>query len=206
MLSDDKQTHILYTPNSVNSTSTTVNNASDLSAGSTPTYLSLPATNPYNPFGSPIGGSSSISNSFIGRVLFGPTRTYDVESLTNDIFAGLDGHLGGDCSVNLTLSYGSNLVDDNANNNIRAIDMQAALNGTLAGYQGSYLNPFGPTANQSLVNALFVTSNSTAKDSVYDGEFSVSGTVLPLPFLLADHGKEAALTRCRRRVAPRTTR
>jgi iron complex outermembrane receptor protein len=194
ILSSDNQTHILYTPNSVNSTSTTVNNASDLTAGLTPTYLSLPANNPYNPFGSLIGGSSSSTSSFIGRVLFGPTRTYDVESRADNFLTGLDGRVGSDWTWDLTLSYGSDLVTDNANDNIRAADMQAALNGTLAGYQGSFLNPFGLSANQAMVNSLFVTSDSTAKDNVYDGEFSATGPLFSLPYLPEDHGKSQAVS------------
>ena len=74
-------------------------------------------------------------------------------------------------------------MTDNANNNIRAQDMQAALNGTLAGYQGSFLNPFGPTPNQTMVNSLFVASNSTAKDEVEACEFSASGKLLDLSYL-----------------------
>jgi len=194
LLSSDQRTHILYTPNSVNSTSVTVNNASDLTAGANPTYLSIPANNPYNPFGSVIGGTSSSTNSFIGRVLFGPSRTYDVESLTNNLFTGLDGRIGADWTWDATLSFGSSLVVDNANNNIRAADMQAALNGTLAGYQGSFLNPFGLSANQAMVNSLFVTSNSTARDTVYDGEVSATGPVFDLPYLPSVRGKSQAVS------------
>lgn len=194
LLSSDNQTHILYTPNSVNSTSVTVNNASDLTAGANPTYLSIPANNPYNPFGSAIGGTSSSTNSFIGRLLFGPTRTYDVESLTSNVFAGFDGRIGADWTWDATLSFGSSLVVDNANNNVRAADMQAALNGTLAGYQGSFLNPFGLSANQAMVNSLFVTSNSTARDTVYDGEVSATGPVFELPYLSSVRGKSQAVS------------
>lgn len=194
VLASDNQTHILYTPNSVNSTSVTTNNASDLTAGLTPTYLSIPANNPYNPFGSLIGGSSSSSNSFIGRILFGPTRTYDVESQDENVMAGLDGKFLADWTWNLTATYGTDLVTDNANNNIRAADIQAALNGTLAGYAGSYLNPFGPTPNQGLVNSLFVTSTSTAKNYAYDGELSATGSVLPLGYLPPVNGTEQSIS------------
>jgi len=194
ILSSDNQTHILYTPNSVNSTSVTTNNASDLSAGPTPTYLSLPANNPYNPFGSLLGGTSSSNSSFIGRILFGPSRTYDVESQANNVMTGLDGKIGSRWSWDATVSYGSDLVTDNANNNIRAADMQAALNGTLAGYAGSYLNPFGPTPNQALVNSLFVTSNSTAKDNVYDGEVSATGSLFDLAYLPVVRGEPQSVS------------
>jgi len=194
ILSSDDQTHMLYTPDSVNSTSVTVNNASDLTAGSSPTYLSLPASNPYNPFGSTLGGTSSSSSSFIGRTLYGPTRTYDIESTDVNLLAGLDGHVGSDWTWNATTSYGSDLVVDNANNNIRAADMQAALNGTLAGYQGSYLNPFGPSANQAMVNSLFITSNSTARDSVYDEEVSATGPLFELGYLSPHPGLEDAVS------------
>ena len=35
--------------------------------------------------------------------------------------------------------------------NVALPHMQAALNGTLAGYNGQFFNPFGPSANQALV-------------------------------------------------------
>jgi outer membrane receptor protein involved in Fe transport len=179
-LSDDR-TEFLYTPDTINSTTITTNNASTLTVGATPTYLSIPADNPYNPFGSVLGGSSSASDSFVGRALFGPTRTYDVDSKAGSLLLGLNGDEGNDWNWTSTLSYGSDLVAVDANNNIRAIDMQNALDGTLPGYQGSFLNPFGPSANQAMVDSLFVTSVSSAKDSAYDAEFSASGPLFTLP-------------------------
>jgi len=190
ILASDDQTHMLYTPDSVNSTSVTVNNASDLTAGSNPTYLSLPASNPYNPFGSTLGGTSSASSSFIGRTLYGPTRTYDIDSASGDFLAGLDGHAGSAWTWDATVSLGSNAVVDHANNNIRAADIQAALDGTLAAYPGSYLNPFGPSANQAMVNSLFVTSQSTAREDAYDGEVSATGPLFHLGYLSADAGPD----------------
>ena len=35
--------------------------------------------------------------------------------------------------------------------------------GTLSGFAGQFFNPFGPSANQGLVNNLFVTSNASSK-------------------------------------------
>ena len=178
LLNSDDTTRFLYTPNTINSTSITTDNASSLVPGTQ--YLVIPANNPYNPFKSAIGGTSSSSSSFLGRALFGPTRKYDVESQAFTLLGGLDGKLDHDWTWTGAASYGSNLVATNAYNNIRAADLQAALNGTLAGYTGSYLNPFGQSSNQAMVNSLFVTSNSTAKDKAYDADLSASGPLLSL--------------------------
>ncbi len=163
LLGSDDLTDFLYTPNTINSSSVTVSNASSLSVGANPAYLSIPANNPYNPFGSALGGGSGAGNSFLGRALFGPTRTYAIDSTACDGVMGLDG----------VLASGWNW-------NIRAADLQSAFNGTLPGFQGSFLNPFGPSADEAMVNRLFVTSTSTAEDRAYDGEVSASGPVLDL--------------------------
>jgi outer membrane receptor protein involved in Fe transport len=181
LLWSDDITDYLYTPNTINSSSVTVGNATTQSVPANPTYLSIPANNPYNPFGVVLGGSSNGANSFLGRALFGPTRTYRVDSTAGSGVVSLNGSTGPDWNWTLGLSYGTDLVATQARNNIRANDLQSALNGTLPGYAGDFLNPFGPSGDAAMVNSLFVTSYSTAQDFAYDGDLSASGRLMTLP-------------------------
>ena len=169
VFSDDK-THFLYTPNSISSTADTITNSI---LEPTLTTLTIPSYNPYNPFG------ITLAN-FKGRALFGPTRNFDVESSAGSFITGVDGKIGSDWTWTSALSYGYNLVNQAGNNFIRAVDMQNAMNGTLPGYVGKYLNPFG-LSDPGLTNALFVTSNSSSKDSAADYDLSASGSLFTLP-------------------------
>ena len=181
LLWSDDVTDFLYTPNTINSSAVIVGNGTTQALAANPTYLSIPANNPYNPFGIALGGGSGGANSFLGRALFGPTRTYRVDSTAGSGVLGWNGSVGANWNWSLGLSYGSDLVATRARNNIRANDLQSALNGTLAGYAGDFLNPFGPSGNPAMVRSLFVTSYSAAQDFAYDGDLSASGRLFALP-------------------------
>jgi outer membrane receptor protein involved in Fe transport len=170
--SDNKSTY-LYTPSSVTATSIIT------SSGAT---LTIPANNPYNPFGVAL-------NNFRGRALFGPTRIFNIDATSSDYVLGLDGKLGNDWTWTTSLNYGANLVSQVARNQIKADDLQNALNGTLSGFSGSFLNPFGPSSNPALVNALFVIGNSSARASAFDYQASASGRLFAMPALF--DGKSA---------------
>jgi outer membrane receptor protein involved in Fe transport len=168
ILASDNKSNYLYTPGSITATSIIT------SSGAT---LVIPANNPYNPFGVAL-------NNFRGRAIFGPTRKFDVEAAANDFVVGLDGKIGADWNWTTSLNYGSNLVSQVARNQQKSDDLQSALNGTLAGHIGSFLNPFGPSSDQGLVNALFVIGNSSARASGVDYELSASGRLFKMPALL----------------------
>jgi iron complex outermembrane receptor protein len=63
--------------------------------------------------------------------------------------------------------------------------MQAALNGTLSGFNGVFFNPFGPSS-QGLVNALFVTSVANSRSSTLGADASVSGPLFTLPTMAGE--------------------
>jgi iron complex outermembrane recepter protein len=168
VMQSDNQTHFLYTPGSITSTSITTD------SGST---LTIPANSPYNPFGVTL-------TDFRARALFGPPRTYDVEADSGSYGVGLDGKAAGDWTWTTHLNYGYSLVDQAANNQIVADTLQSALDGTLAGFAGSYLNLFGPSANPGLTHALFVTGKSSFEDSAVDYDLSGTGSLFPMPALL----------------------
>lgn len=167
ILGTENKSTYLYSPSSITATSIVT------SSGAT---LTIPATNPYNPFGVAL-------NNFRGRAVFGPTRVFDVNSRAGDYVVGLDGRINSDWSWSTSLNYGSNLVTQVAKNQIKADDLQNALNGTLAGFTGSYLNPFGPSSNPALVKALFVTGTSSAEASAIDYQASTSGRLFTMPAL-----------------------
>jgi iron complex outermembrane receptor protein len=178
VMQSDNKTHFLYTPGSITSTSITTD------SGST---LTVPANSPDNPFGVTL-------TDFRARALFGPPRTYDLDSSSGSYAVGLDGRPVGDWTWSADLSYGFSLVKQAANNQIVADTLQEALNGSLPGFTGSYLNLFGPSANPGLVHALFVTGYSSFQDSAVDGELSATGSLFPLPALLGlPSGGSAAL-------------
>ncbi|MBI5692457.1 MAG: TonB-dependent receptor [Verrucomicrobia bacterium] len=166
LLANKNLTGIVYTPISINSQS--ILNADG-------SFLTVPANNPYNPFGFAL-------NNFRGRGNFGPTRTFNVETNGLTTILGLEGALGADWTWSASFIYGTSVFDQVAGNQVRTSDMQAALNGALSGFSGQYFNPFGPS-NPALVNALFVSSTANSKSTTLGGDFSVAGPVLEMPAL-----------------------
>ena len=153
-----------FTPAVANSSSVVT------SAGTT---LKIPAANPYNPFGVDL-------TTFNYRTNFGPPRLFDETSKTANLQTGLQGRLGGDWTWESGVDYGRNTVQVVSRNQIKADDLQAALNGTT---RSTALNPFGPSDNQALVNNLFVASNSDARTTVLSGDLSATGSLFAMPGL-----------------------
>lgn len=167
-LANKNQIGIVYTPISINSQSITNSDGS---------FLTIPVNNPYNPFGFAL-------NNFRGRGNFGPTRLFDVETTGTTAILGLDGKLPADWTWHTGLIYGTSLFDQVAGNQIRTADMQAALNGTLAGFTGQFFNPFGPSANQALVNSLYVSSVANSRSTTLGYDVSATGSLGEMPALL----------------------
>jgi outer membrane receptor protein involved in Fe transport len=158
----DNVTDYTWTPAVANSSSVVT------SAGTT---LKIPATNPYNPFGVDI-------TTFNYRTNFGPPRLFDETSKTANLQTGIQGRLGGDWTWESGVDSGRNTVKVVSRNQIKADDLQAALNGTT---RNTALNPFGPSDNQTLVNSLFVASNNDAKTTVLSGDLSATGSLFAMP-------------------------
>jgi iron complex outermembrane receptor protein len=134
--------------------------------------LTLPVASPYNPFGIAL-------TSLTTRTNFGPVRKFDNESIAANFLGGLKGTIADRWGWEAAASHGFNRVNTISRNAIRATTYQAALNGTLAGFVGSYLNPFGPSSNPGITNALFTTSTATARAESTSFDANVSGS---LPF------------------------
>ena len=133
--------------------------------------LTLPATNPYNPFGIPLTSLSA-------RALFGPVRKFDTESVNAGVLAGLRGTILNRWDWESGVSYGFNNVTTVSRNAIRAAAYQAALNGTT---RATAINPFGPSDNATLVNSLYTSSTGTNKSEGLSYDATVSGKVFELP-------------------------
>jgi iron complex outermembrane receptor protein len=159
-------TDFLYTPISITSTAIITSSGGP---------LTIPANNPYNPFGFAL-------TSFRGRGNgFGPTRSYAMEANGGNYQFGLDGTLSGDWTWSTSFTYGFSTVSQLTRNQVRTDDMQAALNGTLRGYVGQFFNPFGPSASRDMVNSLFVPSNGTSKSTAWGYDVSASGPLFAMP-------------------------
>lgn len=137
-------------------------------AGTGPTgLLNVPANNPYNPLGIDL-------TNFLYRTNFGPARQFDTESSGGNYLVGLKGDLNADWSWEIGTAYGYGVVSTTTRNQIRAVDLQNALNGTT---RATALNPFGPSDNAALVNNLFTISNASAKVLSYGTDLTLGGTI-----------------------------
>ncbi len=133
--------------------------------------LTLPVTNPYNPFGIALTTLSARTN-------FGPVRKFDTESTAANFLTGLRGTILGKWDWESAVSYGFSNVATVSRNAIRATVYQAALNGTT---RATALNPFGPSDNPAITNGLFTISNASSKSDSLSYDASVSGKIFELP-------------------------
>lgn len=140
-------------------------------AGTGPTgLLNIPPTNPYNPFGVDL-------TNFLYRTNFGPPRQFDTEGSTGTYLVGIGGDLTPDWTWEAGASMAQSTVSTVSRNQIRASDLQAALNGTT---RTTALNPFGPSDNADVVNRLFTVSNSTYKNKSEMFDANVTGSFFDL--------------------------
>jgi outer membrane receptor protein involved in Fe transport len=133
----------------------------------------LPVNNPFNPFGQALTTLSA-------RALFGPVRKFDTESTAGNLLVGLRGSFLSRWDWESAVSYGYDTVTSISRNAIRATTYQSALNGTLAGFTGVFLNPFGPS-EPALTNALYTSSTASNKVESLAYDASVSGRLFSLP-------------------------
>lgn len=163
-------TDFVFTPAVVNSRGTMV--------PSTGTTLTLPANNPFNPFGFDV-------TDFRYRTSFLPAREFLIESVAPRFLAGLGGNFAGmdntfaDWTWEGAVSYSYNQVTDTAGNAIRADDLQNGLSGTTV---DTAINPFGATPNQALLSSLLVKSISTSKAEVLNFDFTAGGSLYDFEF------------------------
>lgn len=135
--------------------------------------LSVPVNNPFNPFGVAL-------TTLLGRTSFGTVRKFDTESVTTNSVLGLRGSILNRWDWESAISYGVNNVTSVSRNAIRAATFQSALNGTLTGFAGRFLNPFGPS-DPGLTAALFTNSQAADRSETLAWDANVSGRLFELP-------------------------
>ncbi len=138
--------------------------------------ITLPATNPYNPTGlSLTGTTTSFPYLFRGRYL--PKR--EVASTTLSTVAGLRGTTLKVWNWETAVSYAQNATTRDTDL-IAAADLQAALNGTT---RATAWNPFGPSDNPDIEKNLYTRSRGLDGDiNSLSYDASVNGTFYRLPW------------------------
>ncbi len=132
--------------------------------------LTLPANNPYNPFGIPL-------TTLTTRATFVPVRKFDTESMSMNLVAGLRGTILNAWDWESAVSTGFSNVDTVSRNAIRASTLQAALNGTT---RATAFNPFGPS-EPAVIAGLTTVSPSTSRADASSIDLNVSGKLWDLP-------------------------
>jgi iron complex outermembrane receptor protein len=97
--------------------------------------VTVPANNPYNPFGVPLTALSLSLNEF------GPFRI-DTTITTLRNVVGATVQLPYDWFIDGSFVYGESDGTETVDNNFLTSGVQAALNGTLRGHEGQFFNPF----------------------------------------------------------------
>jgi iron complex outermembrane receptor protein len=100
--------------------------------------VTVPANNPFNPFGVPLTPAGFPLN---GLYELGPWTTHTtVRTLRNT--AGLTLQLPHDWFVDASFTYGESDGTEVVDNSVNLAKLQSALNGTLPGFEGQFFNPF----------------------------------------------------------------
>ncbi|HEY0790970.1 MAG TPA: TonB-dependent receptor [Chthoniobacterales bacterium] len=140
--------------------------------------LTIPASNPYNPFGVNLVPE--------GQVLpeFGPWRI-DTVTRTFRNNADLVLQLPRDWFLELSFTYGESDGTEIVDNSLKRDAVQAALNGALSGYEGEYFNPFVDEArsgpNRGFYPAIATQQRQNNRTDLAVWTLKTGGTVWDLP-------------------------
>ncbi len=150
--------------------------------------LTLPATNPYNPFGVNLTAGAATPVAFTLRTI-GTDQHRQTRNSTASFLAGLRGSVLKDWKWESAVNYG---VD----RSIRFTEYlpSAALSGILAGTtRATAYNPFGPSENPNIVRGIqvFLPERNNIVDS-FSYDLSASGTLWQIP--LRDAGAVGVAT------------
>ena len=139
----------------------------------------IPASNPYNPWGTPLVP--------IGDALleFGPQKQVVTINAVTTI-TGATIQLPHNWFVDASYVYSETDGDRTTYNQISRTGLQEALNGQLPGFIGTYYNPFVDFSsvkhpNGGFVDALRLTTDSKARTSLSTWAIKAGGEVIDLP-------------------------
>ncbi|MFZ0502536.1 MAG: TonB-dependent receptor [Chthoniobacterales bacterium] len=141
--------------------------------------ITIPANNPYNPWGEPLVP--------IGDALleFGPQKqVVTVDAITT--ITGATIQLPHNWFVDASYLYSETDAERISYNQISRTGLQEALNGQLPGFVGTYYNPFVDFSavqnpNGALVNALRLTADEKARTSLSTWAIKAGGDLFDLP-------------------------
>ena len=143
--------------------------------------ITVPANNPYNPFGVTLQQSGFPYNS---EPEFGPWVTDTiVRTLRNTV--GVTLQLPHDWFVDASFTYGESDGTEVVNNSINKFRLQEALNGTLPGFEGQFFNPFNDESvsspNKEFLDALRIQQILDSRTDLVNWILKAGGTVWDLP-------------------------
>ena len=142
--------------------------------------LTIPANNPFNPFGIPLttgGFNQSLPE-------FGPFRTDSIIRTVRNV-TGATLQLPHGWVVDASFMYGESDGSQVINNNFTTSTLQAALNGTLAGHVGQFFNPFVDESvagdpNRAFYNALRTNYSLDNRTDILTWNIHGGGTLIDL--------------------------
>ncbi|HEY0793944.1 MAG TPA: TonB-dependent receptor [Chthoniobacterales bacterium] len=141
--------------------------------------ITIPANNPYNPFGEDLTPNGQLLREF------GTWQT-DVISRTFRNIVGATVQLPHDWFIDASFLYGESDATQTVYNSENKANLQAALNGTLPGYEGQFFNPFTDEnvsghPNQQFYNAIRTQQLEDSRTSLLQATLRLGGTVYELP-------------------------
>ncbi len=143
--------------------------------------ITVPANNPFNPFGIPIQQSGFPTNQ---EKELGPWVT-DTTVLTVRNTAGLTLQLPHSWVVDFSYTYGESDGDEQVANGVNLVNLQAALNGTLPGHVGQFFNPFNDQSvsspNKELLDGIRTTQELNSRTDLSNWILKTGGTIWDLP-------------------------
>lgn len=148
---------------------------------------SVPATNPYNPFGTAALGAAGVPVLITTRLHDTPNTPRNTKSQTWNVMSSLKGRLPRDWRWNGDVSYG-HATQSRRLDTVVATRVTAALAGTLPGFAGKFYNPFiGPASglrnDPALVAEMSRVNIQGASTGMWSGALRVAGPVRFLPLV-----------------------
>ena len=148
---------------------------------------SVPAANPYNPFGTAALGTAGVPVLITTRLHDTANSPRNTKSQTWNVMSSLKGRLPGDWRWNGDVSYG-HATQSRRLDTVVASRVTQALAGTLPGFVGKFYNPFiGPASGLSndpaLVAEISRINIQGASTGMWSGALRVAGPVRFLPLV-----------------------
>ncbi len=141
--------------------------------------ITIPANNPYNPFGEDLTPNGQLLREF------GTWQT-DVVSRTVRNVVGVNLQLPHDWYVDVSFNYGESDATQAVYNSENKANLQAALNGTLPGLEGQFFNPFTDEnisghPNARFYNAIRTQQLEDSRTDLIQWVLHTGGTLVEIP-------------------------